>query len=305
MNETLLSILGVYSFIAVGFFSKTLFKDKISEKGLVLLSVYFLQPFLVFWGLTKKEIDLDLALTPAIFFVSMALIAVFIYAVFGLFFKDRKDLSILSVASVVGNTGNLGIPLGIALFGEESIPYTTLINLANVFLVYSFGVYFYSRGKNDALSSLINIFKLPILWFAVLAILFNLSGAKLPQALEEPLKMGAYSSIVLQLIIFGAYLREVKIESINTSLQIGIVAIKFVLIPAVMYFIVDASSIEPMAKGVLFMEIIVPLAITNVNLSALYECKPKEVTAAVFTTSVLFLGLIFLYMPLIKRLTNQ
>jgi len=63
----------------------------------------------------------------------------------------------------VGNTGNIGIPLGIALFGESSVIYTTLINIANVFVVYILGVYIYSRGSFSIRESLKNIIKIPII----------------------------------------------------------------------------------------------------------------------------------------------
>jgi len=36
-----------------------------------------------------------------------------------------------------------------------------------------------------------------------------------------------------------------------------------------------------------------PLAVANVNLASLYECRPRDVTALVLVTSVLFLILIF------------
>ena len=82
------------------------------------------------------------------------------------------------VAAIIGNTGNLGIPLNIAIFGEASIPYTTVVNLVNVFVVYIIGVYFYSRGSFDAKTSLKNILKLPILWATVIAIILSVNHYK-------------------------------------------------------------------------------------------------------------------------------
>ena len=60
-------------------------------------------------------------------------------------FSSRTDESIYLGTALVGNTGNLGIPLGIALFGVESVPYTSIINIANVFFMYTISVYFFVR----------------------------------------------------------------------------------------------------------------------------------------------------------------
>ena len=160
MGSLFLALISIYIFILVGFSAKHFFKERIDEKSFNLLSVYFLQAFLTFWGLLKRPIDTEFLLAPLIYIgvVSIALMLSFFLA--RRLFTDPKERSIASISALIGNTGNLGIPLGIAIFGEESIPYTTLINLANVFVVYTLGVYFYSRGNFSMKESVQNIFKL-------------------------------------------------------------------------------------------------------------------------------------------------
>ena len=164
MSSIIFSILSIYVFILMGYLAKMSFKDKIDERTITLLNVYFLQVFLTFWGLLLHPVDITLLYAPLIYFV----IVLFVLLLSALFaaklFSQKKEYSIAMVASIIGNTGNLGIPLNIAIFGEASIPYTTVVNLVNVFVVYTIGVYFYSRGNFDAKTSLKNILKLPILW---------------------------------------------------------------------------------------------------------------------------------------------
>ncbi|MEZ7933664.1 MAG: transporter, partial [Sulfurospirillum sp.] len=45
----------------------------------------------------------------------------------------------------------------------------------------------------------------------------------------------------------------------------------------------------PFVASVLFLELIVPLAVTNVNISALYDCKPVDVASLILFTSLLFI----------------
>ncbi len=204
-------------------------------------------------------------------------------------FDDKKEQSIVLVGTIVGNTGNLGIPLGIALFGEDSIIYTSLINLANVFIVFSVGVYLYSRGKFSIKESLLNIFKLPAIWFGIAAIAFNLFGLEIPAPLKEPMKMGAYSAIVLQLMIFGSYLATVKRGDISKKLLFSLVGFKFILTPALLLILSKFITLEPFIFNILLLELIVPMAVMNVNLSALYDCYPQKVAYLTFLTSVIFI----------------
>lgn len=299
MVSALLSVLGIYLFIVVGFAAKAFFKEKIDARTVTLLSVYFLQVFLTFWGLLKRPIDPTLLSAPALYLAitlgTLLLSALLAYRLFA----DPKERSIATVAALIGNTGNLGIPLGIALFGEQSIPYTTVINLANVLFVYSFGVFFYSRGNFDIRTSLLNVLKLPILWAALIAIALNLAGYRPGETVNKTLMMGAYASMVIQLILFGIYLREAGLTRMNVRLIGWVSSVKFLVIPGLTFLALQFVPLDPMIKGILFMEMIMPLAVANVNLAALYDCRPPSVTALIFLTSVLFLGIFILAIRLV------
>ena len=55
-----------------------------------------------------------------------------------------------------------------------------------------------------------------------------------------------------------------------------------------------------MIKGIVFIELLIPLAVANVNLASLYDCMPRVVTALVLLSSVVFLGIIFIGVEVLK-----
>ncbi len=293
MFDVFISIVGIYIFIAIGYIAKRTFKQQIDERTITLLSVYFLQIFLTFWGLLKRPIDSSLIVAPAIYLLVVIITLALTYLFVQKLFTNKKERSIAMVAALIGNTGNLGIPLSIAIFGEQSIAYTTIINLVNVFIVYSLGVYAYSRGSFDVKSSLMNIVKLPILWAATVAIMLNLFGYHPSKTVDKTLMMGAYASMTIQLVLFGIYLYDVKIKEINKTLITWVSGVKFLLLPLVAFIVLSFTELDSMIKGILFLELMMPLAVANVNLASLYECRPRDVTALVLVTSLLFLVLIF------------
>lgn len=270
--------------------AKRIFKEEINEKGFVLLSIYFLQPMLSFWGLSTRPIDTSLLQAPLIYLLISLLFVGLNFFIARFFFKDIKEQSIVTICVVIGNTGNLGIPLGIALFGEASIIYTSMINVCNIFIVYTLGVFFYSRGNFSLKESLKNIAKLPTIWFAFFALMLNLLHIHIHPALLKSLEMGAYCTMVLQLVIFGMYLFNVKLHRINRKLTLHVGMIKFVMAPCLVALILfKLLDLEPIVATLVFLELIVPLAVTNVNLSALYDCRPLDVTYLVFITSLVFI----------------
>jgi len=294
MSSIIFSILSIYVFIVMGYLAKRSFKEKIDDKTITLLNVYFLQVFLTFWGLLIHPIDITLLYAPSIYLL-IVIIALVISALFAhKLFSAKKEYSIAMVAAIIGNTGNLGIPLNIAIFGEASIPYTTVVNLVNVFVVYTIGVYFYSRGNFDAKTSLKNILKLPILWAALIAIILSANHYKAPPEIMNMLMMGAYASMTMQLFLFGIYLYGTKVREVNRTLIVWVVGFKFILLPLLAFLLLYNIELDSMIKGIIFIELMMPLAVANVNLASLYDCEPKLVTALVMITSLLFLGVVFL-----------
>ncbi|MCD6173793.1 MAG: AEC family transporter [Sulfurimonas sp.] len=293
MSSIIFSILSIYIFIVMGYIAKMSFKEQIDDKTITLINVYFLQVFLTFWGLLIRPIDVTLLYAPSIYLGIVAVLLVVSALVAKLLFENKKEYSIATVAAIIGNTGNLGIPINIAIFGEESIPYTTVVNLVNVFVVYTIGVFYYSRGSFDTKTSLKNIIKLPILWAAIIAILLGTFGYKPDGAILNTLMMGAYASMTMQLFLFGIYLYGTKIKEISKTLVIWVLTFKFILLPAITFIVLINIELDPMIKGIIFIELMMPLAVANVNLASLYDCKPRVVTALVFLSSLLFLGVIF------------
>ena len=286
----------------MGYVAKRSFKDDIDDKTITLINVYFLQVFLTFWGLLVRPVDVTLLFAPSIYFVIVVIILIISALVAKKLFKDKKDYSIATVAAIIGNTGNLGIPLGIAIFGEESIPYTTVINLVNVFIVYTVGVYYYSRGTFDVKTSLKNIVKLPILWAATIAIVLSVLEYKPSDIVMNTLMMGAYASMTMQLFLFGIYMYGTKIKEISKSLVIWVLSFKFLILPLIAFLVLYNIELDSMIKGIIFIELMMPLAVANVNFASLYECKPRVVTALVFISSVVFLGAIFVGVKILTYL---
>jgi len=301
MISTLTSILFVYFFILLGYLGKRIFKEQMNEKTLTIFSVYFLQPFVTVWGFSTAKLHSEHIFVPLIY---LAIILILLLPTFWFaysLFRDKKERAIFSIAGFVGNTGNIGIPLGLALFGEESVIYTTLINIANVFVVYVIGVYIYSRGSFSIRQSLFNIVKIPIIPASAIAILINIYDIPLSDQTREFFKMGAYGGIVLQLFLLGTFLYGLKLHEISKKLLIGTLSQKFIFIPLATILILSLTNIPLFVQAVILMEMMTPLAVANINLASLYDCRPKDVTTLILLSTLLFIPVLFLLSYIVEH----
>ncbi|MGJ0319390.1 AEC family transporter [Aliarcobacter cryaerophilus] len=298
--EAILSVLPIYFFIFLGFIAKKNLKTQIDEKTLVLLSLYFLQPIMIFWGLTKEPINYEFVLSPIFFLICMGstLLLMLLYSKF--LFSSKTDENIFLATALIGNTGNLGIPLGIALFGVESVPYTSIINIANIFFMYTISIYFFARDKFNFKESIKSIFKIPVIWFAIFSLAFNYFEFKIPKEFDFALQMGAYTSLTLQLIIFGTYLYSVKVKTIPWKLSLHISFAKHILLPIIgIIVVVNFTNFNPMIASILVMELMMPLAVNNVNFSVVYNTKPTDVAATILVSSAIFIAILHFYIEII------
>jgi len=281
----MVTVIGIYLFIIIGFISKKTFKD-IDEKSFVIMSVYFLQPFLTLWGLMLKPIHLSTSTAPLLYLLVIFSSFIITLTLAKLFFNG-KEQNIVTITSLIGNTGNLGIPLSFALWGGDGAFWATIINISNVFFIYSFGIFFYA-GK-FSIENGKRIFKIPIIWIGIIAVILNSNGVMFNKDIMKILQMGAFSSMVIQLIIFGIYTANIKIKKIDIKLSLIIVIEKFLILPLVGFLILQTINLDPFLTKVILLEVMVPIAVSNVNLAALFDNKPEEVAWLVILTSVLFI----------------
>ncbi len=287
-------VIGIYIFIVLGFLAKKQFK--IDGKTLVILSTYYLQPFLTLWGIMLMPINKNLILAP-VYYILIVFIALIFTFIFSLILKDKKDRIIATLTPLIGNTGNLGIPISYFFWGDFGAMVATLINLANIFFIYSFGIFFFAKGEYSFKDSFKKIIKIPVMWFGILALIFNLKGIYFSPEIMKILQMGAFASIVTQLLIFGVYIADIKVKTDDKPLIFVTIINKFIVFTAVGFIVLTLLGVDKKYFYPILLEIATPLAISNVNLSALFNLYPEKVSFLVLLTSVLFLGIIFLYNP--------
>jgi predicted permease len=107
--------------------------------------------------------------------------------------------------------------------------------------------------------------------------------------------MGAYAGIVLQLFLLGTFLEGIVIKEVHPKLLIGTLSQKFIMVPLLSAVILHFSSIQPHIQAIILMEMLTPLAVANINLASLYDCRPKDVTTLILISTLLFMPIVFVF----------
>lgn len=192
-------------------------------------------------------------------FVSIMLSYLLSIAVSNLIKVDRGRKGIFRTMFFASNTMFIGLPVNLALFGEESIPYVLLYYLANTSCFWTIGAYEVSRDNHENtgvsffnLSTLKRIFNPAIIGF-ISAVLLVLTGIKLPSFITDSCKHIGNLTTPLAMLFTGIVLHSVKLRTIRFNKDVlALLLARAVICPALVLLLIQAFPV-PRLMGMVFV----------------------------------------------------
>lgn len=166
-------------------------------RSLNRLAVYLLSPCLVFVTLLRAEIGgADALRLAAVALLTVAAVlgaALLLARPLGLHGPQRSGFVLVATFS---NAGNYGLPVARFAFGEAGFQYAVVGYLAQAILMQTLAVYVASSGHGDRRAALAQVFKLPLVYAVLAAVVLRALGISLDQA-NGPFALGLYRGLRL------------------------------------------------------------------------------------------------------------
>jgi len=180
---------------------------------------------------------------------------------------------------IFGNTGNLGLPLAFFAFGEQGLGYAAVIFAIMAVYSFSAGVWLVSGGGSP-----VKALKEPMVWAAILGVVFLWNGWHTPVFLTNTLQLIGQMAIPLMLITLGVALARLTPDRMIRPflLSLGKVAI----CAAIAWTIGRYLKLDPVAFGVLVLQISTPVAVTSYLLAEKYQADSDSVAGLVVASTL-------------------
>ncbi|GAB3279437.1 hypothetical protein GCM10027347_54160 [Larkinella harenae] len=211
LTKLLTNVVPLYLFIGAGYAASRWWGLK--SKPISKLLLYVLIPLVIFDNLLKAELS-QVAIVAGIVF----LLAAFMngpawwarrYA------GQDMDPNLLRCSYSYFNVGWFGIPVVMALFGEEKMPLIISAYMGNVLYGDTVGYYLVSRSKDLPIGeSVKNVLKIPAIYAGAAALIANASGVDLPSALEPVAQGASWTLSALGMLIIGVTLTEIDFKNV-------------------------------------------------------------------------------------------
>jgi predicted permease len=251
------------------------------------IAFYIFSPVLIFDLMVRSQLDLkQAAATIAYTTCVIAVMGILAFLLGKIFKLERPHLLAVILTVAFGNTGNYGLPLIKFAFGDEALAVGSIFFVTTTILFNTFGVVIASLGRTDLKSAILGVFKLPIVYGALLALLVNASGFELPLSLARTIEIAASGSVPLMIVLLGLELTKIQWSHSFRALGVGILT-KLILGPVVGLLLANWFGMQGHTLQANVIDAAMPAAVATTVVATEYQLEPSLVTAIVFLGTIL------------------
>jgi hypothetical protein len=259
----------------------------VTPRAVSRIAFYIFSPCLVFMLLTSGQLDGDDITQMAAFAAASILIMGAITALIArLLGFERSFMVALLITVMFANAGNYGLSLTLFAFGEQAVAHASIYFVTSAFLVYTLGVVLASWGHSDLKTALLGVFKVPVIYAVIFALIYNWFEWQLPLPVDRTISLLSEAAIPVMIVLLGIQLYNAKIsrEIYKVGLSSGL---RLVVFPLLAIGLASIFRLEGTAYQAGVVESAVPTAVLTTVLATEYDLEPSFVTTAVVVSTLI------------------
>ena len=278
-------ILPVFLMIGTGFFFERVKKPDF--KSISDLTLFFLAPCLIFEGLLRSKENISQFVPKAIIFmIILTLLLWLLSSLFAKFLKlDSLETGAFSLSTIMMNCGNFGLPLILFAFGEKALGYAVVVLVTFTFPLGTLAVFIASKGKSSVKKSVLEIFKMPLFYSIIFAIIFKYFQIPIPELIMKPLTLLGEAAIPTLLILLGMQLARTDLKT-NFKPIAGSCFLRLIISPIIALIVCKIIGINGLASKVLIIQTSTPSAIIPLLYAVNYNTRPDIVAGTIFFSTI-------------------
>ncbi|WP_299548993.1 AEC family transporter [uncultured Tateyamaria sp.] len=181
---------------------------------------------------------------------------------------------------IFGNTGNLGLPLALFAFGDVGLSYAIIVFAIMALWSYTYGIWLVAGtgafGK---------VLREPLVWSTVLGALFQWQGWQTPIFLTNALDLIGQMAIPMMLITLGVAVARLSAKGMLQAVTLS--GIKLTLCTGIAWIVGRFFALDPVAFGVLVLQVATPVAVTSYLLAEKYGAQSDRVAGLVVASTLM------------------
>jgi predicted permease len=276
------TVLPVFLVAAAGF--ALAWRLPLDSRTLGRILFYLATPTLVFRSLYQMEIDAGALRDLALISITVTVTTGFMGWLAG-YDQPRNRRAAFTLTSGISNNGNMGIPISYFALGAPGLALGTIYYVINSFIGNTLGVVVASSGKIPVTSALRQSLRVPVLYAAILGLVFNRTGVTMPTGVFRAVDLLADAAIPGMLILLGVQLRHAPIRE-RQLIIFRSVAIRLLGGPLLAWLLCLALGVTGVNQSVIILQAAMPTAVMTAVLATEYDTAPRLVATVIFFSTL-------------------
>lgn len=277
-------------FLVAGLAALAQTRLRLEARTLSRASFYLFSPCLVFDSLVSSDVGgAEFGQIVAVLLLSTLVLWVLGWAAARLLRLQGPTQAAFLTGILLMNAGNYGLPITLFAFGEAGLARASIFFTASALLSSSLGVYLTARGRAPTRLALRRVAGVPLVYAAILGLIFNASQVSIPEPLLKAIHLLAQAAVPSMLLVLGVNLAA---TFQNRQYRLHLPALTFVtvarliLAPALAWAFAWGLGLDAVARNVTTLESAMPTAVITTILATEFESDPPFAALCVLVTTV-------------------
>jgi predicted permease len=279
------AIVPLFALIGAGFL---LGKFRKTDPGpLTDACLYILLPLLMFSSLVRNPLPGVAVLQ---IFTYLAVLVLFYWAAVwiagSLLGLDRPTRSAITLSLSSVNSASYGLPVALYAFGDSALSAATLLVVGFNIYNSSLGIYIAAGGRQSPMGALLSVFKLPLIYAVILAVISIYLDLKPSAEFLDLLILIGKAGPQVALIVLGIQISGLKLRGQGSRELYGGIAAKLLLAPLIGCGLTFLIGAEGVIRDTLLLYSCLPTAISMLLLSVRLDARPDLVGGIIFVSTM-------------------
>lgn len=278
-------IIPVFLVFLLGYTGQKVFSFDI--KSISTTALYIMTPALVFRTFYETKLDSTYLYIMVYGLLLSGTIILLIKGLAVLRGYEESLTSGLILATAFMNNGNFGAPVILFAFGERAFQYAVAIMLFHMLIMSTAGIYYAAKGKFPVTEALGSVAKMPIVYVAVLGLVWQYFQLPVPGNLYKTVDMVADAAIPTIMLVLGMQLAEIRTFNLDWGKAALALAVRLLISPLIAWGIVLLLPVEGILAKVMIVEAAMPTAAITTMYALQYDSSPDLVSSITFISTLL------------------
>jgi len=218
---------------------------------------------------------------------------------------NKKMTASFSNSIALTNNGNVGIPVNDLAFQHNPLAMSVqmIVVLFEIFITFTYGLVNASTASIGLRKTALQFFKMPIFYFFILGLVFNMFHIQVPDFIWIPMNTVSNGMLAIALVSIGAQVANVRFHRNTITVMLSSI-IRLLLSPLLALLIISILQLNGIVAQALWIASAMPSSRNSAALALEYDNEPEfaaqTVLLSTLCSSLTLTVVIYLAMSLFK-----